>query len=225
MGRPFGFDESCIVLQLIPSVARTVRLQKFSRHERASHVLLRRLRSCLSPDPRQSFRSFSPRRRHTAPRRISSRRYCLARGSIRTCCRCRSKFSSRAISPARAAPGSTHIDVPSTPDTEKTFEDLRQRLAKTSDYVKTFTPAQFEGADSRDVTFPAGPDKTLTLKGQEVPQSLCISEFLLPRRDRPRHSSSQWRRDRQAGFSRRRLSRRRQRIGVEPANTLVPGIG
>ena len=86
-----------------------------------------------------------------------------------------SKFSSRAISPARAAPGSTHIDVPSTPDTEKTFEDLRQRLAKTSDYLKKFTPAQFEGADSRDVTFPVGPDKTLTLKGQEF-----LNRFVFP---------------------------------------------
>jgi hypothetical protein len=32
-------------------------------------------------------------------------------------------------------------EVPSTPDTEKTFEELRQRLAKTIDYVKTFKPA------------------------------------------------------------------------------------
>jgi hypothetical protein len=61
----------------------------------------------------------------------------------------------------------THSEVPSTPDTEKTFEELRQRLKKTSDYLKKFTPAQFEGADSREVTFPTGPDKTLTLKGQE----------------------------------------------------------
>src|ERR1700754_1633005 len=58
-----------------------------------------------------------------------------------------------------------HIDVPSTPDTEKTFEELRQRRAKTVDYLKTFKPEQFEGADAREVSFPAGPDKTMTLKG------------------------------------------------------------
>src|ERR1700759_486146 len=61
----------------------------------------------------------------------------------------------------------SHSDVPTTPDTEKSFEELRQRLAKTIDYVKAFKPAQFDGADSRDVTFPVGPDKTLTLKGQQ----------------------------------------------------------
>jgi hypothetical protein len=70
-----------------------------------------------------------------------------------------------------------HVDVPSTPDTETTFEELRQRLAKTSDYLKKFTPAQFEGADQREVTFPAGPDKTLTLKGQEFLNRVAFPNF------------------------------------------------
>jgi hypothetical protein len=70
-----------------------------------------------------------------------------------------------------------HIDVPSTPDTETTFEELRQRLAKTSDYLKQFTPAQFEGGDSREVTFPIGPDKTLTLKGQEFLNRFAFPNF------------------------------------------------
>ena len=69
----------------------------------------------------------------------------------------------------------THSEVPSNPDTEKTFEELKQRLAKTIDYVKSFTPAQFEGADTKDVTFPTGPDKTTTLKGQQF-----LSAFSLP---------------------------------------------
>jgi uncharacterized protein len=69
----------------------------------------------------------------------------------------------------------THSDVPSTPDTEKTFEELRQRLAKTIDYVKGYTPAQFDGADAGNVTFPIGPDKTMTLTGQQF-----LSGFSLP---------------------------------------------
>src|SRR5476649_2442895 len=59
----------------------------------------------------------------------------------------------------------THSEVPSTPDTEKTFEELKQRLAKASDYLKAFKPAQFEGADTKEVTFPVGPN-TMTLTGQ-----------------------------------------------------------
>src|ERR1700720_1462282 len=58
----------------------------------------------------------------------------------------------------------THSEVPSTPDTEKSFDELKQRLANTVAYVKTFKPEQFDGADTRDVTFPVGP-ATMTLKG------------------------------------------------------------
>ena len=71
----------------------------------------------------------------------------------------------------------THSEVPATPDTEKTFEELRQRLAKTSDYVKSFKSAQFEGADTRDVTFPMGPDKTMTLKGQQFISNYSLPQF------------------------------------------------
>jgi uncharacterized protein len=66
------------------------------------------------------------------------------------------------------------IDVPSTPDTETSFEELKARIAKTIDYMKTFKPAQFEGADTGDVTFPVGGNKTMTLTGQ---QYINISVF------------------------------------------------
>ena len=69
----------------------------------------------------------------------------------------------------------THSEVPSTPDTETSFAELKQRLAKTIDYVKSFKPDQFEGAETKDVTFPAGPDKSITMKGQQF-----LSAFSLP---------------------------------------------
>src|SRR3977135_2675114 len=69
----------------------------------------------------------------------------------------------------------THSEVPTTADTEKTFDELRQRLAKTIDYVKTFKPTQFDGADAREVSFPAGPAKTITLKGQQF-----LNNFAFP---------------------------------------------
>ena len=70
----------------------------------------------------------------------------------------------------------THSEVPTTPDTEKTFDELKARLARTADYLKTFTPAQFEGADSRDVTFPVGPT-TMTLKGQQFLNAYAFPNF------------------------------------------------
>jgi hypothetical protein len=70
----------------------------------------------------------------------------------------------------------THNEVPSIPDTEKTFEELKQRLAKTIEYVKSFKPAQFEGADTREVTFPVGPN-TMTLKGQQFLSGFAFPNF------------------------------------------------
>jgi uncharacterized protein len=69
----------------------------------------------------------------------------------------------------------TGSEVPNSPDTEKSFAELRQRIATTIDYIKTFKPAQFEGAESRDITFGVGSGKTETLKGQTF-----ISAFSFP---------------------------------------------
>ena len=71
----------------------------------------------------------------------------------------------------------THSEVPSIPDTEKTFDELKARLTRTIDYVKAFKPAQFEGADARDVSFPAGPEKTMTLKGQQFLSHVSLPNF------------------------------------------------
>jgi hypothetical protein len=69
----------------------------------------------------------------------------------------------------------TQNEVPSTPDTEKTFDELKARLARTIDYVKTFKPEAFEGAEGRDVTFPVGGSNTMTLKGRQF-----LNHFALP---------------------------------------------
>ena len=71
----------------------------------------------------------------------------------------------------------THSEVPVTADTEKSFDELKQRLARTSDYLKTFKPAQFDGADAKDVTFPAGPDRSITLKGQQFLNAFAFPNF------------------------------------------------
>jgi hypothetical protein len=69
----------------------------------------------------------------------------------------------------------THHEVPSVPDTETSFDQLKQRIARTIDYVKTFKPAQFEGADAKNVTFPMGPNNSMTLNGQQF-----VNRFLFP---------------------------------------------
>lgn len=71
----------------------------------------------------------------------------------------------------------TQSEVPSTADTERTFDELKQRLAKTIEYVKSFKPTQFDGADSREVTFPAGPGNSMTLKGQQFLSAFAFPNF------------------------------------------------
>ena len=69
----------------------------------------------------------------------------------------------------------TQSEVPSTPDTETSFDELRQRLLKAGEYLKALKPTQFEDAELRDVSFPAGPNNTMTLKGQQY-----LSHFAFP---------------------------------------------
>jgi hypothetical protein len=44
------------------------------------------------------------------------------------------------------------VEVPSYPDTESSIDELKARLAKTVDYLKSFSPEQFEGCEEREVT-------------------------------------------------------------------------
>ena len=71
----------------------------------------------------------------------------------------------------------THSELPTVPDTEKTFAELKARLAKTIEYVKAFKPEQFEGGDTKDVTFPVGPNNSMTLKGQQFLNGYAFPNF------------------------------------------------
>ena len=71
----------------------------------------------------------------------------------------------------------TGSEVPVTQDTEKSFAELGQRIAKTIDYVKAFKPAQFDGAEARDITFPVGPSNQMTLKGAQFITGFAFPNF------------------------------------------------
>lgn len=57
-----------------------------------------------------------------------------------------------------AAARLAQAEIPKHPDTETTFAELQARIAKTADFLKTVTPAQLQGAESRDIEikFPNG---------------------------------------------------------------------
>lgn len=70
----------------------------------------------------------------------------------------------------------TGSDVPSYPDVEKSFAELKQRVQTASDYVKSFTEKQFEGAATREVVVPAG-SRSLTFNGASFLASFAFPNF------------------------------------------------
>ena len=66
------------------------------------------------------------------------------------------------------------IEAPKYEDTEKTYEELRARIAKTLDFIGGVKPEQFAGAETREVVLKF-PSVTLTFNGKDY-----VTKFALP---------------------------------------------
>lgn len=68
------------------------------------------------------------------------------------------QFQSASDSAKNGAARLAGIEMPSMADTETTFAELKERCDKTIAFLRTITPAQLEGSESRDVEirFPNG---------------------------------------------------------------------
>ncbi|HUA90900.1 MAG TPA: DUF1993 domain-containing protein [Steroidobacteraceae bacterium] len=64
-------------------------------------------------------------------------------------------------------------EPPRFEDNETTLEQLRARITRTIDYLKSLPPAAFEGSETRDIKVPAG-DRTLEFKGLQFLQTWAI---------------------------------------------------
>ena len=51
------------------------------------------------------------------------------------------------------------VESPSFPDTETTFPELQERLAKTIAYLETFKPEQIDGSEEKDIVLKFGPNE------------------------------------------------------------------
>jgi hypothetical protein len=70
-----------------------------------------------------------------------------------------------------------NVAIPSFPDTETTFADLQQRIAKTVEFIKTLKPEQFEGAEKREITLKLGPQE-VKWSGQVYLLNFGLPNFL-----------------------------------------------
>jgi len=66
------------------------------------------------------------------------------------------------------------VEVPKHDDTEKTFADLKARLAKTVAFVQSFKPSEIDGSEDRDIRLTLG-EHTMSFKGQTY-----LVHFVLP---------------------------------------------
>jgi uncharacterized protein len=66
------------------------------------------------------------------------------------------------------------VDAPKFDDTEATFAELRQRIAKTLDYVRSVPAAKIDGTETKDVVVPRR-NGSMTLKGE-----FYLKHYVLP---------------------------------------------
>ncbi|MEY8874911.1 MAG: DUF1993 family protein [Leptothrix sp. (in: b-proteobacteria)] len=58
------------------------------------------------------------------------------------------------------------LEAPKFADDEKTFAELRERIAKTLAWIATVPTAAIDGTEDKDITFPVGREATRTMKGE-----------------------------------------------------------
>jgi uncharacterized protein len=69
------------------------------------------------------------------------------------------------------------VEAPKFDDTEATFGELKQRIQKTLDYLASVPASALDGTEDKEVTFPAGRDRTLTMKAQAYLTTWVLPNF------------------------------------------------
>ena len=69
------------------------------------------------------------------------------------------------------------VDIPKHEDNEQTFEDLQARIAKTVAFVETFTAAQIDGSEERDIVYPTSNRGDLHFKGVDYLLGFALPNF------------------------------------------------
>jgi uncharacterized protein len=68
-------------------------------------------------------------------------------------------------------------ELPKWDDNEASIADLRARVQKTIDYVKSFSPAQIDGSEGREITIPMRSGEPLKFDGQTFLKHYAMPNF------------------------------------------------
>jgi hypothetical protein len=74
--------------------------------------------------------------------------------------------------PARLA----GVEPPAFPDSDTTFAEAKARIAKSLDFVKSFTPVQIDGTEEKDIAWTAG-TRLMSFKGQAYLLHFSLPHF------------------------------------------------
>lgn len=68
------------------------------------------------------------------------------------------------------------VDVAAETDSEKTFEDLKERIARTLAILDAVTPEQMEGSDTKSLAIKVGPNE-MTFSGRDYLLHFALPNF------------------------------------------------
>ena len=68
------------------------------------------------------------------------------------------------------------VEIPKYEDSEKTFEELKARIAKTVAFIETFKPAQIDGTDDKDLVIKLG-TREMQWKGMQYLLGFALPNF------------------------------------------------
>ncbi|MDX2306793.1 MAG: DUF1993 domain-containing protein [Hyphomicrobium sp.] len=69
-----------------------------------------------------------------------------------------------------------NVPVPSHPDTETSIAELKERISKTLDFVRSISPNALDGAEERSLTIKVGPNE-MTFNGRDYLLSFVLPNF------------------------------------------------
>lgn len=68
------------------------------------------------------------------------------------------------------------VEIPKHEDTERTFSELKARIAKTVEFIKTFQPGQLDGTEDKEIVMKLGA-REVTFKGMQYLLGFAYPNF------------------------------------------------
>ncbi len=69
------------------------------------------------------------------------------------------------------------VEAPRYEDNETTLAQLKERIAKTLEYLASVPATKLDGSEDRDITFPVGREATKTMKGEAYLKHWVLPNF------------------------------------------------